>query len=152
MLPDLLGHSPTREQIDRLGAVLVAQEAEQGVLLLDTWHTFAEGLVARTILIRAGTVLVGGAHKQPHLCVCHGDIEVTTDEGLRRLTGYHVVPALPGTKRVGLAHADTHWTTIHLNPTNERDVGKLEDAFIEDASQLQGQRTGIRFEPLEQLQ
>ncbi len=140
MVPALLPAIPTREQIDRLeGVLLQAEESGHGVAI-ETWHHFAEGLVARTIFIPAGTALTGAPHKAEHLNVCHGDIEVWTEQGMKRLTGYHVIPSLPGAKRVGLTFADTWWTTIHLNPGNERDIAKLEDALIEAPEALQSRR------------
>ena len=128
--------SKAREQIE---------QAEQALLtfpqvVLETWHHFADGLVARTIMIPAGTVLTGAVHKAEHLNVCFGDIDVMTDAGMQRLTGYHVIPSLPGTKRIGRTFADTLWTTVHLNPGNERDIAKLEDALVEDAHRLQSRR------------
>lgn len=136
----LLPAAPTREQIERLEGCLLQAEAEGAGVELSTWHHFAAGLVARTILIRGGTVLTGAAHKAEHLNIAHGDITVWTEDGMRRLTGYHVLPSLPGAKRVGYAHADTWWTTVHLNPTNTRDTEALEDALVEDAHMLQSRR------------
>ena len=133
---DALIASKAREQIE---------QAEQALLtfpqvVLETWHHFADGLVARTIMIPAGTVLTGAVHKAEHLNVCFGDIEVMTDAGMQRLTGYHVIPSLPGTKRIGRTYGDTLWTTVHLNPGNERDIAKLEDALVDDAHRLQSRR------------
>lgn len=136
----ILPNIPTREQIDRLEGELLAAEADGVGVNIDTWHHFADGLVARTIFIPAGTVLTGAPHRSEHLNVCHGDIEVWTEHGMKRLTGYHVIPSLPGAKRVGLTFADTWWTTIHLNPGNERDVAKLEDALVEAPESLQRRR------------
>jgi isocitrate lyase len=133
--------TPTREQIERLeAAMLDAEQQGAGVVVIATTHHFADGLVARTILIPAGTILSGAAHKSEHLNIAHGDITVWTEAGMRRLTGYHVLPSQPGAKRVGLAHADTYWTTLHANPTNERDVTKLEDALVEESARLQSRR------------
>jgi len=141
--PAVLPHTPTREQIERLEGELLRAEAQGAGVVLDTWHHFADGLVARTILIPAGTCLTGAAHKAEHLNVCCGDITVWTEDGMKRITGYAVLPSLPGAKRVGLAHADTMWTTVHLNPGNEQDIDKLEDALVEDAEQLQRRRLAL---------
>lgn len=132
--------APTRAQIERLEHLLLQAEADGFGVELPTWHHFADGLVARTIMIKAGTVLTGAAHKSEHLNVWAGDITVWTEAGMRRLTGFGVLPSLPGAKRVGLAHADTWWTTVHLNPGNERDILALEDALVEDAHRLQSRR------------
>lgn len=130
----------TRRSIDALEhAALIAEGQGHGVPI-ETWHHFADGLVARTILIPAGTALVGAEHKAEHLNIASGDISVATADGYQRITGYRVLSALPGSKRAGYAHADTWWTTVHLNPGNERDLAKLEDALVVDADQLQSRR------------
>jgi hypothetical protein len=135
-LPDV----PTRAQIERFEALLMQVSQEHGEAVVPTWHHWADGLVARTIRIEAGVVLTGGVHKSEHLSVCAGDITVWTEGGMRRLTGYHVLPSQPGAKRVGLAHAATYWTSIHANPDNLRDLDALELRLIEDASALQTRR------------
>lgn len=94
------------------------------------WHHFAPGLYARKMLIPKGTVLTGAVHKTEHLCIVSGDIEVTTDDGVRRITDQHmVISSKPGAKRAGYAHEDTFWTTIHA--TNETDLDKLVEELTE---------------------
>jgi hypothetical protein len=149
LVPVALPAMPTREQIERLEGDLIAAEAAGGMRLedgtelvpleLDAWHHFADGLVSRTILIPTGAALTGAEHRAEHLNICCGDISVWTEHGMKRLTGYHVIPSLPHAKRVGYAHADTYWTTVHLNPGNERDIEKLEDALVV-SGQLQSRR------------
>lgn len=146
-----LPHVPSREQIEALEGMLLQVEGQGGGVAIETWHHFADGLVARTIRIPAGTLLTGAAHKAEHLNIAHGDITVWTEDGMRRLTGHHVLPSLPGAKRVGFAHADTWWTTVHVNPTNERDVAALEDALVEAPKSLQSRRLVLRGTPLESL-
>lgn len=141
--PALLPNIPTREQIERLEQELLSAEATGAGVQIETWHHFADGLVARTIFIPAGTALTGAPHKSEHLNICFGDIEVWTEQGMKRLKGYNVLPSLPGAKRVGLTFADTWWTTVHLNPGNERDIAKLEDALVEDSERLQSRRLRV---------
>ena len=131
---------PTREQIERLEAELLALETHGLGVELPTWHHFADGLAARTIFIAAGTCLTGAAHKAEHLNIAAGDITVWTEAGMKRLTGYNVLPSFAGAKRVGLAHADTWWTTVHANPDNCQDVEILEDRLLEGAEMLQTRR------------
>ena len=88
------------------------------------WHVFAPGLYARKMLIPAGVVLTGAVHRTEHLCIVSGDIEVTTDGSIRRITDAQAVfVSTPGAKRAGYAHSDTYWTTVHA--THERDLDKL---------------------------
>lgn len=102
------------------------------------WNHFAPGLYARKILIRKGTVLTGAVHKTEHLCIISGDITVTTDDGMKRITDPHaIISSMPGTKRAGYAHEDTYWTTVHA--TEETDLDKLVEELTESkASELLG--------------
>lgn len=138
-LPD----APTRERIEEAEQQMLALERHGFGVAIETWHHFADGLVARTIFIPAGTDLAGAPHRAEHMNICAGDITVWTESGMQRLTGYHVLPSLPGAKRIGRTHAGTWWTTVHLNPTNERDIAKLEDALVVAADQLQGRRLAL---------
>lgn len=149
--PAILPHVPSRQQIDRLEGMLLQAEAGGAGVELSTWHAFADGLVARTIMIPAGTLLTGASHKAEHLNIAHGDITVWTESGMRRLSGHHVLPSLPGAKRVGFAHADTWWTTVHLNPSNCQDLAALEDALVDAPQTLQTRRYALRCTPLEAI-
>ena len=135
-----LPQRPTREQIERLEASMLALEIDGHGVELPTWHHFADGLAARTIVIPAGCCLTGAAHRAEHLNIASGDITVWTEDGMKRLTGYHVLPSFAGAKRVGLAHAETWWTTVHANPDNCTDVATLEDRLLEGAEMLQTRR------------
>lgn len=106
--------APTREQIDRLKSELFALVKRDGEVVIIPEDHHAEGLYGRSILIPAGTALTGAAHKAGHLNVCVGDIDVWTEDGMKRLTGINVIPSRPGCKRAGFAHADTWWLTVHV--------------------------------------
>ncbi len=94
-------------------------------------HYFANGLYAREIFIPKGVLLTGKIHKTEHLNILSkGDITVWTEDGMKRLQAPFTMVSRPGTKRVGLAHEDTVWTTIHA--TNETDLEKLELELIEE--------------------
>ncbi|WNG69283.1 hypothetical protein [Cupriavidus gilardii] len=119
-----------REKVERLeGAISRYPQVECPV-----WHHFAPGLYARKMLIRKGTVLTGAVHKTEHLCIISGDIEVTTDDGVKRITDAHaIITSKPGAKRAGYAHEDTYWTTVHA--TEETDLDKLVEELTESTSQ-----------------
>ncbi|MEC4595456.1 hypothetical protein [Burkholderia vietnamiensis] len=98
------------------------------------WHHFAPGLYARQMFIPAGTVLTGAVHKTEHLCIVSGDIDVTTDDGVRRITAQQlVIKSAPGAKRAGFTHADTFWTTVHA--TDETDLDRLVVELTESTNQ-----------------
>lgn len=121
-----LPNIPTREQIERLELEIRQQEQAP----IETRHYFAQGLYAREIRIPAGMLLTGRVHKAEHLnIISQGDITVWTEEGMKRLLAPSTLISRPGTKRVGLAHTDTVWTTVHA--CAERDLEKLERELLE---------------------
>ncbi len=96
---------------------------------LPVTHHFSKGVYARELFIPAGTVLTGKIHKHENLnIITRGDISVATAEGVKRLKAGDVVVSPPGTKRVGYAHEDTIWITVH--GTDETDVDVIEQQFI----------------------
>ena len=101
-------------------------------------HQLSGGMYARTGVIKAGQILIGAQHKKDHINIMFGDISVTTDDGVKRLVGYHVLPTKAGNKRAGIAHVDTVWTTIVK--TDETELEKIEDDVVEEASRLQSRR------------
>lgn len=122
---------PTREQIERL-----EREIDQlPQIELPVRHYFSPGLYAREMFIPAGTVLTGKVHKTTHMNVISaGAITVWTEEGMKLITAPHTFVSYPGTKRAGLTHADTVWTTFHV--TEETDLDKLEEELTEPSDIL----------------
>lgn len=121
---DMPSSEPTRQTIRDFEHEL----AKLPQLDLETEHHFADGLYGRELRIPAGTALTGKVHAGKHINVMYGDITVWTDDGMKRLTGWHVLVSAPGTKRVGYAHADTVWMTVHAS--EETDLKKLEAELI----------------------
>ena len=103
--------------------------ANQPQLEIKTTHHFSKGVYAREIFIPKGALIVGKIHK--HEClniVSKGDISFISIDGAKRVQAPYTVLASPGVKRIGYAHEDTIWTTVH--GTNETDLKKIEDEFI----------------------
>ncbi len=141
---EALEHSPaeiarqvSRDKIKRLEQFLL----QLPQIDLQTKHYLSHGLYAREILIPAGTTLTGAAHKLDHINVCHGDITVWTEDGMKRLTGHHTMSSRAGAKRVGFAHVDTYWTTIHR--TDLTDIEAIEQLLFEECELLQTRRIGL---------
>ena len=120
--------TPTIEQIRALERLI----ASGPTIDMDqhTSHHFADGVYARELFIPAGTVLTGKMHRQRHLnFLIQGDITVWTEEGMKRIQAPAVIPSEPGCKRVGYAHTDTRWVTVH--GTHETDLARIESEVIE---------------------
>lgn len=101
---------------------------EQRSLLVE--HSFAPGLYIRTMHIPADTVLVGASHLTEHSCHYEGDITVWSMHGCKRFTGSGDVVSVPGDQRVGYAHADTVWSTVHSNPDDCRNLATIEARLV----------------------
>lgn len=96
-----------------------------------THHHFAPGVYMRELYIPKGTLLTGMIHKTEHLNIfAGGDLSVWTDHGMRRLVSYEIILSKPGIKRVGYAHEDSVWITVHPNVKDEKDVKALEDMLV----------------------
>lgn len=115
-----------RGKIEQLEAVM---KQMPGQIQIEPKHYFVHGLYAREITIPAGTTLTGKIHKFPHLnIISKGEISVMTDAGVQKIKAPATIISKPGTKRVGYAHEETVWTTIHA--TEETDPEKIEDALV----------------------
>lgn len=131
-LPVALPDTPSLATIQQFERQL---KAMPGQIQIEPVHYFADGLYGREITIPAGTVLTGKIHKAAHLnFLMRGEITVWTEQGMRRLVGPQVIVSQPGAKRVGLAHTDTVWITVHASKETELD--KLEAELIEPENPL----------------
>lgn len=99
------------------------------IVEIKTTHHFAPGVYMREIFIPAGVTLTGKIHKTEHLNILSkGRLTVWTEDGMKTLEASTVIKSKPGIKRVGYAHEDTVWITVH--PTDETDLEKLEENLI----------------------
>jgi hypothetical protein len=105
---------------------------EQPQLKITPRHYIAHGLYAREITIPKGCLLTGKIHLFEHInIVSKGDISVLTDTGVKRIQAPATFIASPGIKRVGFAHEETVWTTIHA--ANISDPEKAEELLVVDS-------------------
>lgn len=110
---------------------LEAHMAEHEQLSIEPVHYIAEGLYAREITIPKGTLLTGKIHLFEHLnIISKGDISVLTEDGVKRIKAPATIISKPGIKRVGYAHEETVWTTVHA--CLETDVEKMEKLLVVD--------------------
>lgn len=121
----LASPAPTRAQIERLQATMAGLPQED----IPVEHTFGPGFYARTITIKAGTVLVGKVHATEHLfIVSKGAIALATEDGTITVQAPYQCVARPGLKRVGVALTDVVCTNVHI--TDETDLQRLEAELI----------------------
>lgn len=123
---EIIGDTPTREQIDRLQTEMVKMPQVE----LQTEHYFVPGMYCRRVYRPAGTLIVGKVHKHPHFFLCaKGEIIAWTENGMKKLQAGDVVECNPGTKRVTLATQDSIGVTIHK--TEETELDKIELELVE---------------------
>lgn len=134
---EFMGGMPSPDAVRDLEAVL---------LLLPQTHidttTLTHGQVsARAMLVPKGQLLTGAQTNFDNVCIVIGDITVTTDEGARRLTGFHMLPANRGSKRVGETHAPTLWITCHHTTLTEQRA--IEDEMTTESSTLNSRHCAL---------
>ena len=108
------------------------QEAMQGMeqAELETFHYFADGMYARVLPRKAGTLIVGKVHKREHFyIVAKGCVQVVTDSGTEVYDAGTVIVSKPGTKRAVLALEDSVCLTVHR--TKHKDLKRIERQLIE---------------------
>lgn len=114
-----------RKRIEQLERAML----EHPQVEIEPRHIMADGLYAREITIPRGVLMTGKIHKRGHLnFISKGAITVLTEDGIEFLKAPAVIRSRPGTKRVGFAHEETVWTTVHA--TNETDLEKIEEELV----------------------
>jgi|SRR5689334_22186499 len=101
-------------------------------------HRFEQGLYIREIRIPAETVIIGRVHRHGHVCqLLEGDLILIHREGTRE--GFRAPSQImtePGYQMVVYAMTDVVARTVHPNPTEERDIAKLEADIFESAESV----------------
>jgi hypothetical protein len=89
------------------------------------------GMYARQMSIPAGVVLTGKIHLADHICILsQGDLSVMTDDGIKRIQAPFMFNARAGLKKIGYAHTDCTFTTVHA--TELTDLDAIEAALLSD--------------------
>lgn len=77
-------------------------------------HRYSGRIYAREIIIPKETLLTGRIYADDHFDVMvYGDVEVSGDDGRKRLQGFNIFPGKRGKKRAGWAYEETRWITFH---------------------------------------
>ena len=103
-------------------------------------HDFIDGVYARSMFIRAGTVLTGAVHAFDCFSVIrYGDLIIYTEDGMKEVHAGDMIPSVAGVKRAGYAQTDTLITGFMANPTNETDLDKLWEMYTRPNNELLNQ-------------
>jgi hypothetical protein len=123
---------PSREQIERLQAHMLPN----ATAMPEAVHHFAPGMYGREFSMPAGMLVVGKVHKHGHIMmVVKGRATVLDEFGRYEVAAGFVQASRPGAKRVVLAHEDTTFVTVHLNPTDTKNLDAIEAEHIEPESE-----------------
>jgi len=131
--------TPMREKVTKFEEAMLACPEQ---IHIEPVHYFAQGLYAREITIPKGTVLTGKIHLFEHInIISKGDISVLTETGVKRIKAPATIISQPGIKRVGYAHSETVWTTIHACDVKDGDEAEkllVVDTFEEFEKAIKG--------------
>lgn len=101
---------PMRDRVEAMQAEMLKRPQYEPV----TTHTFHAGMYCRQVWRAADVTIVGKVHKCEHFYfVVNGTVLITTDDGVQRVTGPHLLCSKPGTKRAVYAETDALCMTIH---------------------------------------
>ena len=94
-------------------------------------HFFMDGVYIREMTMFKGTVVIGAIHKTLHMCfLLEGHLTVADENDVKDYIAPCKIIATPGIKRVLYAHEDSVWYNTHKNPSNTKDVERLEDELV----------------------
>ena len=94
-------------------------------------HTFADGVYIRQMDMIKGSVVVGAIHKHLHAWfLLTGHITVATEDTTEDYIAPCYVVSTPGIKRVILANENSIFVNVHKNPSNTKDLDKLEKEIV----------------------
>jgi hypothetical protein len=131
--------APTPEQSGLMGLAAIGQmpidEAEKVMLAQEqvecpVFNHFGPGVYMRETHFPKGTIAIGHAHKFAHTnVILKGRLAVIHPDGTA--TEYKAPAIFPGTpgRKAAYFFEDTAWMNIHA--TEETDMEKLEEIFIE---------------------
>jgi len=97
----------------------------------ETTHIFHAGMYCRQVFRHASVLVVGKVHKKEHFyLIVSGTVLITTDDGVERFTGPHLMCSKPGTRRAVYAETDTLCMTFHVIESTT--VEDAENELVED--------------------
>jgi len=97
----------------------------------ETTHTFHAGMYCREVWRPAGAIIVGKVHKKEHFyLVVSGTVAITTDEGVKSVTGPTLLCSKPSTKRAVYAETDALCMTFHV--VDAKTIEDAEQELVEE--------------------
>jgi len=92
-----------------------------------TKHYFHAGMYCREVFRHEGVLIVGRIHKKEHFYViASGTVIITTDDGVKTITGPQVIMSNPGAKRAVYAVTPATCMTFHVTESRSPDEAEIE--------------------------
>ena len=117
------------------GESVVAGTKEKPIItenkILPIKHFFMDGVYVREMKMYKGTAVIGAIHKHLHMCfLLKGHLTVANEDEVIEYIAPCCIESTPGVKRVLYAHEDSLWYNTHKNPSNTKDVTRLEKEIV----------------------
>ena len=94
-------------------------------------HMFVEGVYVRQMSMKSGSIVVGAIHKHLHVWfLLTGHVTIATQDSVEDYIAPCYVVSTPGVKRVIHAIEESIFVNVHKNPSNTKDVNKLEKEIV----------------------
>ena len=94
-------------------------------------HFFMDGVYVREMTMFKDTVVIGAIHKDLHMCfLLKGHLTVAHEDDVVDYIAPCYIESKPGIKRVLYSHEDSIWYNTHKNPSNTKDIVKLEKDLV----------------------
>ena len=94
-------------------------------------HTFADSVYIRQMDMQKDSVVVGAIHKHLHVWfLLTGHVTIATQDSVEDYIAPCYVVSTPGVKRVIHAIEESIFVNVHKNPSNTKDVNKLEKEIV----------------------
>ena len=101
-------------------------------------HFFGEGTYVRQMFVPAGVTFTGHIHNFDHIIIiAQGKIQVFNENlsEYETLTGPCILEQKKGIKRIGFALTDVYWYNIHCNPSNTKNIEKINNRLVSETYQ-----------------
>ena len=117
------------------GESVVAGTKEKPIItenkILPIKHFFMDGVYVREMKMYKGTAVIGAIYKHLHMCfLLKGHLTVANEDEVIEYIAPCCIESTPGVKRVLYAHEDSLWYNTHKNPSNTKDVTRLEKEIV----------------------
>jgi len=151
MLPNILetfalSNLSFEEKVEKVGTEMLSMEQVDCPVV----HRFGPGIYIREMQLAANSFIIGHVHKKEHLNVLlKGSCTLLKGDGTVVECVAPMIFTAPAGRKVAKVHEDMVWLNIYS--TEERDVEKLEEMFLDKEVSPWNNEENIKFPLLQDL-